>query len=290
MKKKSGLGKGLSALIEESKPVQEVFKGVDEIAIDKIVPNPYQPRSIFDEKALEELSLSISQIGLVQPITVRLKEDGESYELISGERRWRASKMAGKTHIPAYVRQTDSQGMLEMAIVENVQRENLDAIEVAISFQQLIDECQLTQEQLADRIGKKRTTVSNYLRLLKLAPAIQIGIRENKITMGHAKALMGVTDSDSQLMLFEQILKYDFSVRKTEEIVQEFKAQENTKSKSSKPKSVSKEYKELEQQLSDFFNTKVKLNINSEGKGKISLPFKSEDELAQLLTIIDRLK
>lgn len=287
-KKQSGLGRGLGALIEEAKPTQEALTGVDEIEINKIVPNPYQPRTVFNKEALEELSTSIAQIGVIQPITVRALASGEGYELISGERRWRASKMAGLDKIPAYVREADTQGMLEMAIVENIQREDLDAIEVAISFQQLIDECKLTQENLSERVGKKRATVTNYLRLLKLPPEIQLGIRERILSMGHAKAIMGLEEEATQLMVFEQVLKYDFSVRKTEDIVRELK--EGTVVKESKKKAkTTTEYDSLKSHLSQFFDAKVDLKVNDNGKGKIVIPFSNNEDLEKIIAILDQL-
>lgn len=288
-KKQSGLGRGLGALIQEAKPSTEVFKGVDEVEIGKIVPNPYQPRTEFNPEALEELSASITEIGVVQPITVRAVDDGKSFELISGERRWRASKMAGLKTIPAYVREADTQGMLEMAIVENIQREDLNAIEVAISFQQLMDECQLTQEKLSERVGKKRATVSNFLRLLKLPPAIQLGVREKELTMGHAKAIMGLEEEATQMMIFEQILKYDFSVRKTEDIVRELKDGVVAPAKKKEEKSIS-EFDALKNHLSDFFNAKVDLKVKDNGKGKIVIPFNSSSDLGDIIAILDKLE
>jgi len=288
-KKQTGLGRGLGALIEEAKPTKEAFKGVDEIDVDKITPNPYQPRTVFNEEALEELSLSISKIGVVQPITVRIVEGKDRFELISGERRWRASKMLGLKTIPAYVREADTQGMLEMAIVENIQREDLDAIEVAISFQQLIDECKLTQEKLSERVGKKRATVTNFLRLLKLPPEIQLGIREKQVSMGHAKAIMGLEEEATQLMIFEQVLKYDFSVRKTEDIVRELKEGNVEPNKRKRPKTIT-EFDALRDHLSIFFNTKVDLKVNENGKGKIVIPFNSNDDLANIIAVLDKLE
>lgn len=288
-KKQTGLGRGLGALIQEAKPSNEVFKGVDEVEIGKIVPNPYQPRTEFNAEALEELSASITEIGVVQPITVRAVEEGNSYELISGERRWRASKMAGLKTIPAYVREADTQGMLEMAIVENIQREDLNAIEVAISFQQLMDECKLTQEKLSERVGKKRATVSNFLRLLKLPPAIQLGVREKELSMGHAKAIMGLEEEATQLMIFEQILKYDFSVRKTEDIVRELKNGVVATSPKKEEKTLS-EFDALKNHLSDFFNAKVDLKVKDNGKGKIVIPFGSSSELGDIIAILDKLE
>ena len=287
-KKQSGLGRGLGALIEEAKPTNEAFKGVDEIAVSKISPNPYQPRTEFNEETLEELSLSISQIGVVQPITVRQVKGTDSYELISGERRWRASKKAGLKTIPAYVREADTQGMLEMAIVENIQREDLNAIEVAISFQQLVDECNLTQEALSERVGKKRATVTNFLRLLKLPPTIQIGIREKKLSMGHAKAIIGIDEEAMQLMVFEQVLKYDFSVRKTEDIVRELK-DGNAEITKKKPADKMSEYDTLKSHLANFFKTNVDLKVNEKGKGKIVIPFSNNDDLEKIIRILDKL-
>jgi ParB family chromosome partitioning protein len=290
-KKKTGLGRGLGALIEETKSINtEKLKGVNDIAIDKIKPNPYQPRTTFQKDTLEELSQSIKKIGVIQPITVRLLEDNETYELISGERRWRASQMAGLKTIPAYVREADTQGMLEMAIVENIQREDLDAIEIALSFQQLITECNLTQEQLSERVSKNRATISNYLRLLKLPPSIQIGVREGKISMGHAKAIMSLDEEVTQLMIFEQILKYGFSVRKTEEDVKLLKegivAEETIKKPRTKTLA---EYKALKNHLSKFFDTKVNLKIAEEGKGKIIISFETFEKLEKIIGILDKL-
>lgn len=287
-KRQTGLGRGLGALIEEAKTTKEAFSGVDEIEISKIVPNPYQPRTVFNQEALEELALSIAQLGVIQPITVRTVNNGESYELISGERRFRASKMADLTTIPAYVREANTQDMLEMAIVENIQREDLDAIEIAISFQQLLDECKMTQETLSERVGKKRATVANFLRLLKLPPTIQLGIRENKLSMGHAKALMGLEEESTQMMVFEQVLKYDFSVRKTEDIVRELK--EGLVVNEKKPRAKTPvEYDALKTHLTNFFKTKVDLKVNNEGKGKIVIPFENNDELAKIIAILDQL-
>ena len=291
VKKKTGLGRGLGALIEESKSTGvEKLKGVNDIRIDKIKPNPYQPRTTFQQEALDELSKSIQQIGVIQPITVRLLDDGENYELISGERRWRAAQMAGLENIPAYVREADTQGMLEMAIIENIQREDLDAIEIALSFQQLITECNLTQEQLSERVSKNRATISNYLRLLKLPPSIQLGIREGKISMGHAKAIMSLDEEATQLMIFEQILKYGFSVRKTEEDVKLLKegivAKDEPKKRRVKTPA---EYKALKNHLSKFFDTKVNMKITEEGEGKIVISFDSFEKLEQIIGILDQL-
>jgi len=219
MAKKTGLGRGLGALIEDAKTQPDSNSLTQEIEIDKIKTNPFQPRKNFDQEALADLAASIKQLGIIQPITIRKNANSDQYQLISGERRLRASKLAGLKTIPAFVREADDQGMLEMALVENIQREELDAIEVAMSYQQLIDECKLTQDALSERVGKKRATVTNYLRLLKLPPKIQAGIKNKNISMGHARALISLPDEETQIMVFDQIIKYGFSVRKTEEVV-----------------------------------------------------------------------
>ena len=217
--KKNSLGRGLGALIEDNvSETRTVVGSVNEIEIRNIEANPYQPRTTFDQEALQELSESIRNMGIIQPITVRMMQEGQ-YQLISGERRLRAAKLAGMDRIPAYVRSANDLGMMEMALVENIQREDLDAIEIALSYQRLIEEHQLTQEGLSEKVGKKRSTVTNYLRLLKLPAKIQIGIRDHKISMGHARAIINIEDPETQIMIYEQIIKYDFSVRKVEEIV-----------------------------------------------------------------------
>ena len=224
MAKKNVLGRGLGALIADAaeEPVTReiVVSAIQELNLADIRPNPFQPRTEFDEEALSELAASIKAIGIVQPITVRAVEEGK-YEIIAGERRFRASKLAGLSTIPAYIRKTEDDSLLELALIENIQREDLNAIEVAISYQRLIDECNLTQDGLSERVGKKRASIANYLRLLKLPAQIQLAVRDKKISMGHARAILGVEDPDTQLMIFEQILEYDFSVRKVEEIVRE---------------------------------------------------------------------
>ena len=220
MAKKNVLGRGLGALIADAaeEPVTReiVVSAIQELNLADIRPNPFQPRTEFDEEALSELAASIKAIGIVQPITVRAVEEGK-YEIIAGERRFRASKLAGLSTIPAYIRKTEDDSLLELALIENIQREDLNAIEVAISYQRLIDECNLTQDGLSERVGKKRATIANYLRLLKLPAQIQLAVRDKKISMGHARAILGVEDPDTQLMIFEQILEYDFSVRKVDQ-------------------------------------------------------------------------
>ncbi len=291
MAKKSGLGKGLGALIEDASTQNNNSNSLtQEIEIDKIKTNPFQPRKNFDEEALADLAASIKQLGIIQPITIRKSEDKDEYQLISGERRLRASKLAGLKTIPAFVREADDQGMLEMALVENIQREELDAIEVAMSYQQLIDECKLTQEVLSERVGKKRATVANYLRLLKLPSKIQAGIKNKNISMGHARALITLPDEETQIMVFDQIIKYGFSVRKTEEVVRELNSEEaKTPEKPKRTKKTYPEYDILKEHLSNHFNTNVDFKINEKGKGKIIISFNNDDDLERIIGIIDKL-
>ncbi|MFA8434526.1 MAG: ParB/RepB/Spo0J family partition protein [Marinifilaceae bacterium] len=287
MAKKSALGRGLGALINDVEEVQTKPETelTNEIELSKIEANPYQPRTKFDEEALNELAQSIKEIGIVQPITVR-KTDNNSYQLIAGERRFRAAKLAGLTKIPAYIRTAEDDKMLEMALVENIQREDLDSIEVAISYQRLIDECKLTQENLSERVGKKRSTISNYLRLLKLPAEIQKGIRDKKLLMGHARALVNIEDPETQLMVFHQIIKHEFSVRKVEEIVRELN--NGTPKEKAKRQTLAEEYVALKDHLSNHFNAKVDLKRNGKGRGKIIIPFKSDDDLERILGVLDR--
>ena len=295
MTKKNVLGRGLGALIEEAEPneviVEKSVIGGTEIDINLVDTNPFQPRSNFDQETLEELASSIKEIGVIQPITVREMEDGR-YQLITGERRYRASRIAGLIRIPAYVRKANDQGMLEMALVENIQREDLNAVDIAISYQRLVEECDLTQENLSQRVGKKRATVANYLRLLKLPAEIQIGLREDKISMGHARALVAVDDPHDQLKLFYRIVEEELSVRKTEDLARKIehdlvkKNREEVHEETIKPQP----YEDLKDQLSDFFSAKVAFQHNNNGSGKIVIPFRSDDELERIIGIFDRLK
>ena len=292
MAKKNALGRGLSALIDgaDTYMTKEVGSSINEIEISKIVANPFQPRTKFDEEALNELAASIKEIGIIQPITLRKIEDGQ-YQIIAGERRFRASKIAGLTSIPAYVRIADDEGMLEMALVENIQREDLDAIEIALSYQRLIDECKLTQETLSDRVGKKRSTVTNYLRLLKLPAKIQKGIVENTISMGHARAMVNIKDSEMQLMIYDEIIKNEYSVRRVEEIVRNY----NENATSFQPEEKVKlpnyptEYQDLYSHLTKHFQSKVDFKMDQSGKGKIVIPFSSTKDLERILGILDKL-
>lgn len=293
MVKRSALGRGLGALItdaaEDSKQRSEAVAAIQELKLEDIRPNPFQPRTEFDEEALNELAASIKSIGIVQPITVRAVEEGK-YEIIAGERRFRASKIAGAETIPAYIRKTEDESLLELALIENIQREDLNAIEVAISYQRLLDECKLTQDGLSERVGKKRATIANYLRLLKLPAQIQLAIRDRKISMGHARAIINIEDPDTQFMIFEQILKYDFSVRKVEEIVRELsnpKPEEEEGTLSRKKNEIG-DYIALQKHLAQRFDTKVELKRNEAGKGKIVISFKSDDELEKIISLLDK--
>ncbi|MCK5821629.1 MAG: ParB/RepB/Spo0J family partition protein [Bacteroidales bacterium] len=282
--KKNVLGRGLGALIEDAniKP----SASINEIQINDIETNPFQPREKFDDEALRELALSIKELGIIQPITVR-KTKGASYQLITGERRLRASKIVGLKTIPAYVRIADDQAMLEMALVENIQREDLDAIEVAISFQRLVDECKLTQENLSDRVGKKRSTVSNYLRLLKLPAVIQLGIRNKELSMGHARALINVDDKTKQLAIYQQLVADGLSVRQTEELVRGGKPIKPIRK--IRKTETSPEYIKLKEQLSRFFSSPVDFKRNQYGKGSIVIPFDSDEDLERIIGFLDRL-
>jgi ParB family chromosome partitioning protein len=290
LKKKGGLGRGLGALIEgsktESAPVVTV-NNIAEIAVSQIETNPFQPRTHFDKEALAELAESIRVQGIIQPITVR-QLDNNTYQLISGERRFQASKLAGLSTIPAYIRKANDQQMLEMALIENIQRENLNAIEIALSYQRLLSECNLKQEELGDRVGKKRTTVTNYLRLLKLPPDIQIGLRDNQISMGHARALINLENVDLQLDVFHRIVREELSVRKVEEIVRLLSGQKLTKPLPQPELDLyGGEIKKVESRLSTYFGTKINVKSNNQGKGEIKIPFVSVDDLNRILEILN---
>ena len=297
IKKKSALGRGLGALLQDSPQKNQRQEdgsskpsaGIYEIPLDEIQVNPYQPRSYFDKEALQELSESIIVQGIIQPITVRKLSEGE-YQLISGERRYQASKLAGLEKIPAYVRTANDQQMLEMALIENIQRENLNALEIAHSYQRLLAECDLKQEQLGERVGKNRTTVNNYLRLLKLPPDIQAGIRDQKISMGHARALINIEDVDKQLAIYKRALDEELSVRKVEALVKELNnaPEEKEKQEVSNPDPVKKyELGKLQQRLASHFGSRVSLKANSRDKGEIKIPFNSTDDLNRILEILE---
>ncbi|MBL7112172.1 MAG: ParB/RepB/Spo0J family partition protein [Bacteroidales bacterium] len=289
MAKKDALGKGLGALIEGANDDRRHGASINEIDIDKIEVNPFQPRKNFDEETLLELTASIKEIGIIQPITVRLI-NGDRYQLITGERRFKAAVQAGLDRIPAYIRQANDQNMLEMSLVENIQREDLDSIEVAISYQRLIEECNLTQENLSDRVGKKRSTIANYLRLLKLPAEIQLGIRDRLISMGHARTIVNIPDPNLQLEVYENIIKEDLSVRKVEDLVRKLGRAGAKTDKTAKVKPGDMPYDALRNQLSGVFKADVEFKRNNKGIGKIVIPFKTDADLERIIAILDKLK
>lgn len=265
-----------------------------EVSVEKIQPNPNQPRRDFDDDSLQELANSIRQIGIIQPITLRDMGDG-TYIIIAGERRWRASQRAGLVRIPAYIRTVDDENMMEMALVENIQRQDLTALEIALAYQHLIEQYNLTQEQLSDKVGKNRATVANYLRLLKLPAPIQMALKNKVIDMGHARALLALNDPKAQLEVFNEFKKDKISVRKIEEMVKELSQGGSVKSKEGKRirqkgSNLSSEYGALRTSLSKFFQTKVQLTCAETGKGKITIPFANEEELERIIAIIDKLR
>ncbi len=302
--RKQALGKGLSALLSGSSTQEDVLVkpstspegGVAMVNVKWIVANPYQPRTEFEQEALEELAESIKIHGIIQPVTLRKLSD-QQFQLISGERRFRASQMAGLTEIPAYIRTADDQTMLEMALIENIQREDLNAIEVAFSYQRLIDECNLTQEQLSSRVAKKRSTITNYLRLLKLPPEIQQGIKQGKITMGHARALINAGDEKKQLAIYHKIIQEELSVRQVEELVREKNESKLDKpSKSKKPEAKSSEedsdrtqtFKLYGDKLSAILNRPIQIVQTKDGKGKITIEFDNDEQLEKIIEFFDR--
>ena len=288
MIKKKGLGRGLSALLSDTPETNKLEEApapsgsMNEIAIGEIEVNPYQPRKDFAADALQELIDSIKVHGIIQPVTVR-KLARNQYQLISGERRYQAARRAGLKTIPAYVRSADDQQMLEMALVENIQRENLNPVEIALSYQRLLTECNLKQEQLGDRVGKSRTSVTNYLRLLKLPPVIQIALRDNKLTMGHARAIINIENPDIQLVIFKRIISDDLSVRQVEDLARSL-TKSKDKGRSAPSVSPSREISQLQGKLSNYFGTKV--TVKSDGrKGDIKIPFLSIEDLNRILDI-----
>ncbi|MCU0410408.1 MAG: ParB/RepB/Spo0J family partition protein [Bacteroidales bacterium] len=289
--KKSPLGRGLGALIDgvEKEVLEKKVEANLQIEIDSIDANPFQPRTRFDSQSLEELAASIRQVGIVQPLTVRESEDGR-YQLIAGERRLRAARMAGLTHVPAYIRTADDTAMLEMALVENIQREDLDAMEVAITYQRLIEECSLTQEQLSDRVGKQRSTVANYLRLLRLPAEIQLGIRNRNLTMGHARTLVNIDDQVKQINVFYHIIQEDLSVRATVVLVRLLQSGAvKDPVRGELKKKLNTEYEVLAGQLSKLFESDVQFRINEKGRGKIVIPFSDSDEMERIIALLDKL-
>jgi ParB family chromosome partitioning protein len=260
-----------------------------DISLDSIDGNPFQPRTHFDEQAMEELAGSIRKLGIVQPLTVRETGNGR-YQLIAGERRLRAARMAGLTHVPSYIRTADDQAMLELALVENIQREDLDAIEVAISFQRLIEECRLTQEQLSDRVGKQRSTIANYLRLLRLPAEIQLGIRNKHVMMGHARTLVNIENPKTQMDVYYRIIDGDLSVRQVEELVRMLQTEKiKDPAKRERKKKLNEDFVQLSEHLNRIFSTRVNFRINEQGKGKIVIPFENPEEMERILGVFDRL-
>ena len=291
--KRNALGRGLDALLSMDDVKTEGSSSISEIELAKITVNPNQPRREFDQTALQELADSIAEIGIIQPITLRKLSDDE-YQIIAGERRYRASQKAGLKTIPAYIRTADDENMMEMALIENIQREDLNAVEIALAYQHLLDQYELTQERLSERIGKNRTTIANYLRLLKLPAPIQMALQNKQLDMGHARALISLGDPKLQVEIFEEIQEHGYSVRKVEEIVKSLSEGEAVKSGTRKitPKrsKLPEEFNLLKQQLTGFFNTKVQLTCSEKGKGKISIPFSNEEELERIMEIFDTLK
>jgi ParB family chromosome partitioning protein len=297
-KRRNALGRGLGALLDDapasiapreklSTDVKTV-SSINEIDLLNIEANPFQPRTDFNQETLAELAESIKVQGIIQPITVRRLSE-RKYQLISGERRFQASKLAGLVRIPAYVRTANDQQMLEMALIENIQRENLNAIEIALSYQRLLSECELKQEDLGERVGKKRSTVTNYLRLLKLPPDVQAAIRDGKIGMGHARALVNIENIDLQLNIFKQIIKDDLSVRKVEELVKKLKSEEDKSEKKDSPEkpTLSYELKNVQDKLSSHFGSRVMIHNDNSNKGAIQIPYLSHEDLNRILEILD---
>ena len=296
-KRRNALGRGLGALLDDApasfpvqkSPAENIINTINEIDLLDIEVNPFQPRTQFDEEALAELTESIKVQGIIQPITVR-KLSERKFQLISGERRYHASKLAGLLRVPAYVRTANDQQMLEMALIENIQRENLNAIEIALSYQRLLSECDLRQEDLGDRVGKKRSTVTNYLRLLKLPPDVQAAIRDGKMGMGHARALVNIENIDMQLDIFKRIVKDDLSVRKVEELVKKLKSGADLaakkESKTGSPP-LSYELKQVQEKLSSHFGSRVLIHNDKSNKGSIKIPYLSHEDLNRILEILD---
>lgn len=291
--RRNALGRGLDSLISMTEVDPGGSSAINEIEIARIFPNPDQPRRDFDEESLEELAASIRELGVVQPLTLRMADDG-IYQIIAGERRWRAARMAGLSSIPAYVRTASDSEVTEMALIENIQREDLNAVEVALAFKKLLDTYHLTQERLSERLGKKRATIANHLRLLKLPAEIQLGLRDKKLDMGHAKALLSIDDPKKQLKLYNRILKEDLSVRRVEqfarEIAQEGMAPTQQTDAAAGRRKDGDDYAFFTRKLENIFPTPVKFRRGRDGKGAITLSFASDDELQKLVTILESIR
>ena len=287
MEKKPRLGRGLGALISTEEPTAAVGSTIfNEVPISQIKPNPNQPRKDFDEESLQELAISIKNNGIISPITLRKISDNE-YQIVAGERRYRASIIAGLEKIPAYIREASEEQVMEMALIENIQREDLNAIEIALSYNSLCATLNLTQESLAERIGKKRATITDYLRLLRLPAEIQIGIKNKVIEMGHARAIAGISDAQMQLKIYNEVVNKQASVRQTEEMVRKAL---NPNENQNTPSFNSEEYTKLQDSLSTLFNSKIKLKYNENGKGSISIPFKNDEDLSRIMSLLDKIK
>lgn len=292
VQKKFALGRGLDALISNDEVKTSGSSSISEIDLDKISANPNQPRREFDQDALRELADSIAEVGIIQPITLR-KINEDSYQIIAGERRFRASAMAGLKSIPAYIKTADDENVMEMALIENIQREDLNSLEIALAYQHLIEQYELTQEKLSERIGKNRATIANYLRLLKLPATIQVALKNKEIDMGHARALLAVDDPQIQIKIFNEIIVNGYSVRKVEEIIKSLSSNSKTDNDNKLNENrvkLSDTFKVLQTHLSSFFGTKVQLSCNPKGKGKISIPFNNEADLERIMEILDSLK
>lgn len=290
--KTNALGRGLDALISTDNVSTQGSSTINEVAISHIEANPNQPRREFDPVALEELANSIRQIGIVQPITLRQIDD-ERFQIIAGERRWRASQLAGLQAIPAYIRTIKDENVMEMALVENIQREDLNAIEIALAYEHLLEKSGMTQEKVAERVGKSRAAIANYLRLLKLPAQVQMALQKKEIDMGHARALLSLASPSLQLKLFKEISKNGYSVRKVEEMCHQLNSGEDIQSAKKKISAKAKlpeEFNMLKSHLSKFFDTKIQMTYNANGKGKISIPFSSEEDLEHIMNVFDKLK
>ena len=294
-KKFPALGRGLDALISTEEEVHTSgSSSINEVPVFKIKANPNQPRREFSPESMQELADSIRQIGIIQPITLRLMEDG-TYQIIAGERRWRASQMAGLTTIPAYIRTANDENMMQMALVENIQREDLNAIEIALAYQSLIEQYDLTQDKLSEKVGKNRATIANYLRLLKLPAQVQMALQNKEMDQGHARALLGLDKPSLQVKLFNEIKEKGYAVRQVEEMVKALNNGETLKSgrhklKNKEAQRLPEEFKELRSRLADVFGTKVQMTCSQQGKGKISIPFTNEEELERIIALMDKIK
>lgn len=289
--KRKALGRGLSSLISMDDVPAHGTSAINDVTLSQISPNPDQPRKNFDEESLEELAASIRELGIIQPLSLR-KTGPESYQIIAGERRYRAALLAGLSSVPAYIRTANDVELTEMALIENIQREDLNAIEIALTFKKLMEDYELTQERLSQRIGKKRTTVANFLRLLKLPAEVQLGLRDKLVDMGHARALLSITDPHLQLKLYKEILTHGLSVRRVEELAKAYQNGNTGESAAAtRPKTrSSKEYDVLKKHLSASFNTPVQFTCDNSGRGRITFPFKNDEELERLITLFDRIK